>query len=139
MPEPYPRARLCHSAGMAGDDIDAIIENLGDWRGEVLARLRALIKEAEPDVVEETKWQKKTNPLGVPVWSRDGIICTGESYKDKVKLTFMNGAGVPDPTGLFNSGLDSRVRRVIDIGRGDELDADAFKDLIRAAAKQNAS
>jgi hypothetical protein len=123
--------------GPAG--IDAIIDSLGDWRGERLARIRELIRQAEPDVVEEIKWRKATNPLGVPTWSRGGTICTGETYKDKVKLTFLKGASVEDPAGLFNSGLDSRTRRVIDIGENDELDPEAFKDLIRAAARLNAS
>jgi hypothetical protein len=110
-----------------------------DWRGELLARLRALIEEVVPDVVEDRKWRKATNPDGVPVWSRDGIICTGETYKDKVKLTFMNGAGIDDPGRLFNSGLDSKTRRVIDFAEGDTVDADAFKALVRAAAEKNAA
>jgi hypothetical protein len=117
--------------------IDTIIAGLGDWRGETLARVRRLIKQAEPAVVEEIKWRKPTNPLGVPVWSRAGIICTGESYKDKVKLTFAKGASLPDPDGLFNSGLDGKVRRVIDLHVGDEIDADAFVALVRAAAEAN--
>jgi hypothetical protein len=119
--------------------IDAIIEQLDDWRGEVLALIRDLIKQAEPDVAEEIKWQKASNPLGVPVWSRDGIICTGETYKDKVKVTFAKGASVEDPAGLFNASLDAKVRRVIDLGEGDGIDDEAFKALIRAAAKLNAS
>jgi hypothetical protein len=117
--------------------IDTIIAGLGDWRGETLARVRRLIKQAEPAVVEEIKWRKPTNPLGVPVWSRAGIICTGETYKDKVKLTFAKGAWLPDPDGLFNSGLDGKVRRVIDLHVGDEIDADAFVALVRAAAEAN--
>ncbi|HTK62131.1 MAG TPA: DUF1801 domain-containing protein [Pseudonocardia sp.] len=117
--------------------IDTIIAGLGDWRGETLARVRRLIKQAEPAVVEEIKWRKPTNPLGVPVWSRAGIICTGETYKDKVKLTFAKGASLPDPDGLFNSGLDGKVRRVIDLHVGDEIDADAFVALVRAAAEAN--
>jgi hypothetical protein len=119
--------------------IDTIIEQLGDWRGEQLARLRALIHEAEPDVVEEIKWRKASNPLGVPVWSHNGIICTGESYKDKVKLTFMKGASVDDPAGIFNSSLDGNARRAIDVGEGDEVDAAAFVALVRAAVALNAS
>jgi hypothetical protein len=119
--------------------IDTIIEQLGDWRGEQLARLRALIHEAEPDVVEEIKWRKASNPLGVPVWSHGGIICTGESYKDKVKLTFMKGASVDDPAGIFNSSLDGNARRAIDVGEGDEVDAAAFVALVRAAVALNAS
>jgi hypothetical protein len=118
--------------------IDAIIERLGDWRGERLAWIRDLIRQAEPDVVEEIKWRKASNPLGVPTWTRNGIICTGETYKDKVKLTFAKGASVEDPAGLFNASLDGNVRRGLDIGEGDELDPDAFKDLIRAAAALNA-
>jgi hypothetical protein len=121
------------------ETIDKIIDELGDWRGEMLARVRELIKQAEPDVVEEIKWQKATNPLGVPVWSHDGIICTGETYKDKVKLTFANGASLEDPDGLFNASLDAKVRRVIDLHEGDKIDAKAFKALVRAAAGLNAS
>jgi hypothetical protein len=118
--------------------IDAKIDQLGDWRGELLARIRDLIKAAEPDVVEEIKWRKPSNPLGVPVWSHEGIICTGEVYKDKVKLTFAQGASLEDPAGLFNASLDAKVRRAIDFHEGDELDAGAFKDLVRAAAARNA-
>lgn len=121
------------------DVIDAIVAQLGDWRGETLARVRAMIHEADPEVVEEIKWRKKTNPLGVPVWSHGGILCTGESYKDKVKLTFMKGAALDDPTGLFNSSLDGNARRALDLAEGDTLDADAFKALIRAAVSENAS
>ena len=99
--------------------IDARIAALGDWRGETLARVRSLIREADPDVVEEVKWRKPSNPLGVPVWSHDGIICTGETYKDKVKLTFARGAALADPSGLFNSSLDAGTRRAIDIHEGD--------------------
>lgn len=117
--------------------IDTIIAELGDWRGETLARVRELIQHAEPDVVEEIKWRKPSNPLGVPVWSRGGIICTGETYKDKVKLTFAKGASLADPDGLFNSGLDGKVRRVIDLHEGDRLDADSFAALVRAAAEAN--
>lgn len=121
------------------ETIDKIIDELGDWRGEMLAHVRDLIKQAEPDVVEEIKWQKATNPLGVPVWNHEGIICTGETYKDKVKLTFAKGASLEDPDGLFNASLDAKVRRVIDLHRGDEIDAKAFKALVRAAAGLNAS
>jgi hypothetical protein len=113
--------------------IDARIAELGDWRGETLARMRALIHEAEPDVEETWKWK------GTPVWERDGVICTGESYKDKVKLTFAKGAALDDPAGLFNSSLDGNVRRAIDIPEGEEIDADAFRELVRAAAALNAS
>jgi hypothetical protein len=119
--------------------IDRIIDELGDWRGELLAHVRDLIKQAEPDVVEEIKWRKPTNPLGVPVWSREGIICTGETYKDKVKLTFAKGASLEDPDRLFNASLDAKERRVIDLHEGDEIDAKAFKALVRAAAGLNAS
>lgn len=118
--------------------IDAKIRELGDWRGETLARLRALIRQAAPDVVEEWKWRKATNP-GVPVWSRDGIVCTGETYKSVVKLTFMKGASLDDPSGLFNSSLDGRVRRAIDVREGDEIDEQAFVALVRAAVSLNAS
>jgi hypothetical protein len=118
--------------------IDARIAELGDWRGETLSRMRGLITEADPDVVEEWKWAKASSP-GTPVWSHDGIICTGESYKDKVKLTFAKGASLDDPAKLFNSSLEGNVRRAIDIQEGEEVDADAFKDLIRAAVDLNTS
>jgi hypothetical protein len=111
--------------------IDARIKELGDWRGKILARIRALIRQALPDVVEEWKWR------GVPVWYHDGMICTGETYKSVVKLTFAKGASLKDPKGLFNSSLDGNVRRAIDIHEGDELDEDAFRTLIRSAAVQN--
>src|SRR3954452_6940465 len=101
--------------------IDAIIKELGDWRGEMLSRLRDLIKEADPDVVEEVKWRKPSSPAGVPVWSHDGVMCTGETYKDKVKLTFANGASVDDPAGLFNSSLEGNTRRAIDFGEGAQV------------------
>lgn len=112
--------------------IDARIRELGDWRGELLARIRATIRQALPDVVEEWKWR------GVPVWYRDGMICTGETYKDHVKMTFAKGASVDDPAGLFNSGLDGNVRRAIDFHESDELDEKALKALVRAAAALNA-
>ena len=108
-----------------------------DWREDTLQRVRGLIESAVPGVVEEAKWVKPTNPAGVPTWSSDGIICTGETYKDKVKLTFMKGAAVPDPKGLFNAGLDGGTRRAIDIHEGDELDAKAFTALVKAAAALN--
>jgi hypothetical protein len=117
--------------------IDAKIEQLGDWRGPVLATVRKLIKEANPEVVEEVKWRKPNNPTGVPTWSHDGIICTGETYKDKVKLTFAKGASVKDPSGLFNSSLDGNTRRAIDIHEGDKIDEAAFTALVRAAVAQN--
>jgi hypothetical protein len=118
--------------------IDARIKELGDWRGETLARLRALVKEAAPEVVEEWKWRKASNP-GVPVWSHHGGICTGETYKSIVKLTFFKGASLKDPAGLFNSSLDGKVRRAIDFHEGDQIDEKAFKALIRAAVALNAS
>jgi hypothetical protein len=117
--------------------IDTIIAELGDWRGEILARIRDLIRSAEPAVIEEIKWRKPSNPLGVPVWSCAGIICTGESYRDKVKLTFAKGALLEDPDGLFNSGLDGKARRAIDLRQGDDIDASAFTALVRAAAEVN--
>jgi hypothetical protein len=119
--------------------IDARIKKLGDWRGKTLARVRALIKQAEPNVVEELKWKKPSNPLGVPVWSHKGIICTGETYKDYVKLTFAKGAALGDPFRIFNSGLKGNARRAIDIREGDEIDEEAFKALVRAAVVLNAS
>jgi hypothetical protein len=112
------------------------IAELRDWRGDTLARMRALIREADPDVVEEWKWVKPTNP-GTPVWSHDGGICTGESYKSTVKLTFFKGASLKDPAKLFNSSLDGNARRAIDIHEGEEIDANAFKALIRAAVAHN--
>ncbi|MDQ3877590.1 MAG: DUF1801 domain-containing protein [Actinomycetota bacterium] len=120
----------------ASKRIDARIEELDDWRGETLARMRKLIKKADPDVVEEWKWQKPTNP-GVPVWSHDGIICTGETYKNVVKLTFAKGAHLKDPKGLFNSSLEGKVRRAIDIHEGETIDEKAFMALIREAVAFN--
>jgi hypothetical protein len=119
--------------------IDAKIANLGDWRGEVLAKLRNLIKQAEPEIVEEVKWRKPGNPLGVPVWEHGGIVCTGETYKDKVKLTFAAGAALSDPDGLFNSSLDGNVRRAIDFHADSAIDEATFKALIHAAVAQNAT
>ncbi|MES2521742.1 MAG: DUF1801 domain-containing protein [Gemmatimonadota bacterium] len=120
----------------AGDDasqlIDARIQELGDWRGDTLARMRALILEADPEMTEEWKW------MGTPVWSHQGNVCTGESYKSTVKLTFARGAGVPDPTGLFNSSLEGNTRRAIDIHEGEEVDGAAFKVLVREAVALNA-
>ena len=118
--------------------IDARIAELGDWRGETLARVRALIHQAEPDVVEAVKWRKPSNPSGVPVWELDGIICTGETYKDKVKITFAQGAALDDPAGVFNASLSAGTRRAIDLREGDELDEDAFKALVAAAVAHNA-
>jgi hypothetical protein len=115
----------------AAKKIDARIDELGDWRGEMLARIRELIKQAEPDVVEEWKWR------GVPVWYRDGMLCTGETYKNHVKVTFAKGASLDDPSGLFNSSLDGNTRRAIDIEENDQLDEKAFTALVRAAVELN--
>jgi hypothetical protein len=120
----------------ASRQIDDRIAELGDWRGKTLSRMRTLIKEADPNVVEEWKWKKATNP-GVPVWSDEGGICTGETYKSVVKLTFFKGASLQDPTGLFNSSLEGNTRRAIDIHEGEEIDAEAFKELIRTAVALN--
>lgn len=110
-----------------------------DWRSRILARVRTLIRRAAPHVIEEQKWKKPSNPAGIPVWSRDGIICTGETYKDKVKLTFAKGAALEDPSGLFNSSLAGNSRRAIDIREGDRIDEEAFEALVRAAVALNAS
>jgi hypothetical protein len=118
--------------------IDARIEELGDWRGEMLGKVRGIIKEADPDVVEEWKWVKSTSP-GTPVWSHDGIICTGETYKNAVKMTFAKGASLEDPSGLFNASLEGKVRRAIDIHEGEEIDEEALKTLVRAAVSLNES
>lgn len=120
-------------------DIDAKIAALGDWRGEALARVRTLINEADPDVTEAVKWRKASNPLGVPTWEHVGIICTGETYRDKVKLTFARGAALDDPAGLFNSSLDGNTRRAIDIREGEEIDGEALKALVREAVALNGS
>jgi hypothetical protein len=122
----------------ASELISKRIAELGDWRGKALSRIRTLIKEADPDVVEEWKWVKPTNP-GTPVWSHGGIICTGESYENVVKLTFTKGASLKDPARLFNSSLDGNVRRAIDIHEGEEVDASAFKALVRQAVALNRS
>lgn len=119
--------------------IDEKIKGLDDWRGERLARIRNFISHADPDVVEEVKWVKPSNPGGVPVWSHDGIICTGETYKDKVKLTFAQGASLKDPSKLFNASLEAGTRRAIDIHEDDKIDAAAFKRLIKAAVSFNNS
>ncbi len=120
--------------------IDARITDLGDWRGETLSRVRALIKKADSEVVEEVKWRKPSNSnLGVPVWSHDGIICTGETYRDKVKLTFAKGASLEDPAGLFNSSLEGNTRRAIDIHEGVDIDGEALIALVRAAVALNES
>ena len=122
----------------APERIDARIAELGDWRGETLARMRELIHAADPDVVEEMKWAKATSP-GTPTWEHDGIICTGETYKAVVKLTFAKGASLPDPAKLFNASLEGNTRRAIDIREGEQVDARAFKTLIRAAVELNAA
>ena len=130
-------------AGMGGDSasglIDARLNETNDWRGKILARVRRLIKQADPDVVEEVKWRKPSAPAGVPVWSHGGIICTGEMYKDKVKLTFAKGASLADPAGVFNASLEGNARRAIDFYEGDKIDAKAFQALIRAAVALNTS
>ncbi|RJF95046.1 DUF1801 domain-containing protein [Noviherbaspirillum saxi] len=117
--------------------IDERIRSLGDWRAETVAEVRRMIHEADPDIVEECKWIKPSNPLGVPTWSHDGIVCTGETYKQVVKLTFARGAALEDPRGLFNSSLEGNTRRAIDIREGEVLDAEAFKALIQAAVAEN--
>jgi hypothetical protein len=122
----------------ASAQIDAAIKELGDWRGEMLSEVRRLIKQADPEVVEEWKWKKASSP-GTPVWSHNGGICTGETYKGKVKLTFFQGASLDDPAGLFNSSLEGKVRRAIDIYEGDEIDGAAFKNLIQVAVAFNDS
>lgn len=126
-----------NSAEDASRLIDKKIASLLDWRGHTLTRIRQLIREADPEIVEECKWVKPTNPSGVPVWSHNGIICTGESYKDKVKLTFLKGASLNDPAKLFNASLDGNARRAIDLQEGEEIDAEAFKALVRAAIALN--
>ena len=116
--------------------IDRKIKQLGDWRGKTLAKVRGIVREADPEILEEWKWVKPTNP-GIPVWSHGGIVCTGETYKDHVKMTFAKGAALKDPAGLFNSSLEGNVRRAIDIREGDNVDAAALRDLIRAAVALN--
>ena len=119
--------------------IDARIASLADWRGEVLARLRRLIRDADPEIVEQVKWRKPSNPSGVPVWEHHGIVCTGETYKGYVKLTFANGAALPDPAQLFNASLEGNTRRAIDVREGDSVDGEALKELVRAAVALNRS
>jgi len=119
--------------------IDTRIRKLGDWRGVMLSRIRALIKQADPEIIEEVKWIKPTNPLGVAVWSHGGLICTGEIYKNVVKMTFPSGASLDDPSGLFNSCLEGSVRRAIDFHEGDKVNEEALKTLIRAAVTLNTS
>lgn len=127
------------SYATASEEIDARIAALDDWRGEMLARLRALIREADPEVTETVKWRKPTNPAGVPVWEHGGILCTGEVYKDKVKFTFPKGAALDDPAGLFNASLDGNVRRAIDFREGDVVDGKAFMELLRAVIAFNSA
>lgn len=121
----------------ASERIDAKINELGDWRGKTLAKVRKLIHEADPDIVEEVKWVKAATPSGTPVFSHGGIVCTGETYKSLVKLTFAKGASLPDPSGLFNSSLEGNVRRAIDIHEADKINESALKDLIREAVALN--
>ncbi len=128
--------RASESPESASRLIDERIRELGDWRGEMLARIRALVKQADPDVVEEWKWAKATSP-GTPVWSHDGIVCTGETYTNVVKMTFARGASLDDPAGLFNSSLDGKVRRAIDFREGDRIDEQALVALVRAAVALN--
>lgn len=124
---------------MAGSSANDEGGSSGDWRAETLARVRALIREADPEAVETVKWRKPSNPAGVPVWEHGGLICTGETYRDKVKLTFARGAALDDPAGMFNSSLDGNTRRAIDIREGDRLDEESLKGLIRAAVALNLS
>jgi hypothetical protein len=130
-------ARPARRAAKASADRASRPTNLADWREEVLRRVRTLIREADPGIIEEVKWRKPSKPDGVPVWSHNGIVCTGETYKEVVKLTFAKGASLADPAALFNSSLDGNVRRAIDIREGGEMDESAFKDLVRAAVALN--
>lgn len=123
----------------ASERIDERIEQLSDWRGEMLARVRRVIRRAVPDVDEDVKWVTPSSPMGVPVWSHHGILCTGETYRDKVKVTFAKGASLEDPGGLFNASLTGTTRRAIDLYEGDDLDEEAFASLVRSAAALNAS
>ena len=136
-------AKPSREAGVAGPRASELVEQriraVEGWRGETLARMRALILEAEPDMTEECKWPKATNPSGVPVWSHGGIVCTGEVYKSAVKLTFAQGAKLPDPARLFNSSLEGNTRRAIDIHEGEKVDSRAFKALVKAAVAQNSA
>lgn len=128
---------MSDETGTPSELIDRRIEQLGDWRGETLARMRGLIREADPEVLETVKWRKPSNPFGVPVWEHEGILCTGEVYKGYVKLTFANGAVLPDPAGLFNASLEGGTRRAIDIREGNAVDAAAFRALVREAVARN--
>lgn len=133
------RSKVLGSEAASEQLIDAKTASLTDWRAHVLARVRGWIRAADPEVVEDVKWRKPSNPSGVPVWEHAGIVCTGETYRDKVKLTFARGASLDDPAGLFNSSLDGNLRRAIDIREGERIDEKAFKALIRAAVALNAS
>jgi hypothetical protein len=134
--KPVSKTSARPSASAASNRIDQRTKELGDWRGRALEKVRRIILAADPNIIEEWKWVKPTNP-GVPVWSHGGIICTGETYKDKVKLTFAKGASLQDPSRLFNSSLDGNVRRAIDIHEGEKIDEDALKALVRAAVMLN--
>ena len=137
-PKAKPSVETEHTTTLATARlIDERTQSLGGWRADTLAEVRRLIHEVEPDIIEECKWIKPTNPMGVPVWSRAGIVCTGEAYKQLVKLTFARGASLKDPSRLFNSSLDGNTRRAIDIREGEEFDAEAFKALIQAAVAEN--
>lgn len=125
------------TSGATKPRIGAQIRSLGGWRAETLTTVRRLIHEADPDIVEDSKWSKPSNPLGVPVWSHAGIVCTGEAYQQTIKLTFARGASLADPRGLFNASLEGNTRRAIDLREGEVLDADSFKALIRAAVAEN--
>jgi hypothetical protein len=131
------RAARTKPAVSASRQIDAKIKELGDWRGETLARVRKLIRQADSDMVEAVKWRKPSNPLGVPVWEHDGIICTGETYKSAVKLTFARGAALKDPSGLFNASLEGNIRRAIDFHEADKIDGKALQALVREAVALN--
>ena len=135
--EPKAGARAKPGAGTASRLVDERIRSLGGWRAETLAQVRRLIHEADPDIVEECKWIKPSNPSGVPVWTHAGLVCTGEAYKQVIKLTFARGASLGDPRGLFNSSLEGNTRRAIDIREGEVVDAEALKALIQAAVAEN--
>jgi hypothetical protein len=137
MKKPAPVESASQTLEKASQAIDKKIKELGGWRGQTLAHLRRLIHDADPDIQEECKWVKPTNPGGTPVWSHDGIVCTGESYKQVVKLTFAAGASLPDPQKLFNSSLEGNTRRAIDLREGEKIDEGAFRQLIRAAVAAN--
>lgn len=130
---------MTDEAATDSEQITRRLAGMNDWRGASLGRLRDLIREALPDVTEEIRWRKPSNPDGVPLWSRDGMIATGEIYRDKVKLTFAQGAALDDPTGIFNASLDAGTRRAVDVREGEEVDAAAFVALVKAAAAYNAS